>query len=98
MVTYQSYDLLDFFAKIMAQGHVNGSLRSTFVSMWHKAEWTGHPMRLELVKVYQSSLLTIIPLEVPLNLLSTLLWCGTRPNERGTQWDSNSWKFASQAC
>ena len=32
------------------------------------------------------------------NLLSFLLRYGTRPYERGTQWDSNSCRFASRAC
>ena len=27
------------------------NLRSSFISMWHKAEWMGHPMRLELTRV-----------------------------------------------
>ena len=65
--------------------------------MWHKAEWMGHPMRLELTRVgllvYLANRYTIRGALYGTdysNLQSSVLRCGTRPNEWGAQWDSNS--------
>ena len=65
--------------------------------MWHKAEWRGRPMRLELTRVgllvYLANRYTtrgaLYGIDYS-NLQSSLLQCGTRPNEGGAQWDSNS--------
>ena len=63
-----------------------------FVSIWHKANWMGDPMRLELTRVGLLVKLAnhYTTKDALNNLQSSLLLCGTRLNEWGTQWDSNS--------
>ena len=66
--------------------------------MWYKAEWIGHPMWPGCIIVIYKALCFDVaqgrmngaPNETRLyysNLQNSLLWCGTRPNEWGTQWD-----------
>ena len=62
--------------------------------MWHKADWMGRPIRLELSLASQACRRLHHP-RCPgfsrcCNLRSSLLRWGTRPIEWGARWDSNS--------
>ena len=68
--------------------------------MWLKDEWIGHPMRPgSIVVIYKAVCFDVAqgqmnwaPNETRAsyrNLQSSLLRCGTRPKELGTQWEKS---------
>ena len=80
----------------MRQGYIIVMYKALF-SMWHKAEWLGHPTRQGyIIVIYKALCFDVADLrngatnETRLyysNLQSSLLRCGTRQNELGTQLD-----------